>query len=91
MNGKMFGLVTLVLGMLFIGRVDIAHGYPWFARRLVDSCNKCHTAFPQNNDYGQYVKYSSYELPQMSYDGLDESIIRRFLDSKSGKIFLEIH
>ncbi len=79
MNGKMFSFVTLVLGMLFIGQTDIAHSYPWFARRLVDSCNKCHTAFPQNNDYGQYVKYSGYELPQMSYDGLEEPIIRRFL------------
>ena len=76
---KKFSFVALLTGAIFLLSANATYAYPWFARKLVDSCNKCHTAFPQNNDYGQYVKYSGYELPQISYDGLEESVIRRFL------------
>lgn len=57
---KMFSFVALLLGAIFLLSANTIYAYPWFARKLVDSCNKCHTAFPQNNDYGQYVKYSGY-------------------------------
>ena len=79
MKDKFF-LVSVLTFVLLLGyNLSDAYSYPWFARRLVDNCNKCHVAFPKTNDYGQYVKTTGYELPEISYEGLEESPIRRFL------------
>ncbi len=78
MKNKLFFIAALALTMhLGYGFSDV-FAYPWFARRLVDNCTKCHDAFPKNNDYGWYVKTTGYELPDISYEGLEESPLKRF-------------
>lgn len=74
-----FALATIMmLALLFVLSLSQAQAYPWFARRLVDNCNKCHVSFPKTNDYGWYVKTTGYELPKMDYTGLEESPVKRF-------------
>jgi len=70
-------LLSLICTIWLFSSSD-AFAYPWFARRLVDNCTKCHSAFPKNNDYGWYVKTTGYELPDISYEGLTESPLKRF-------------
>jgi hypothetical protein len=79
MRTKLLTAGMLVMALFMVYSTSDSFAYPWFARRLVDNCNKCHDAFPKNNDYGWYVKASGYELPEISYDGLEESPVRRFL------------
>ena len=76
MKDKLFFISVLTFVFLLGYNLSDVYSYPWFARRLVDNCNKCHNAFPKNNDYGQYVKATGYELPEISYEGLEESPIR---------------
>ncbi|RMF62763.1 MAG: hypothetical protein D6743_11750 [Calditrichaeota bacterium] len=68
-----------MMGLFLLHSTDEAFSYPWFARRLVDNCNKCHVAFPKTNDYGWYVKTTGYELPKIEYTGLEESPVKRLL------------
>ncbi|MFQ5707847.1 MAG: hypothetical protein ACE5HO_10385 [bacterium] len=78
MKSRLFGFAVL-FGVLFVFHsTSDVYAYPWFARRLVDSCNKCHVSFPKTNDYGWYVKSTGYELPKMDYTGLEESPVKRF-------------
>ncbi len=79
MKNQHFLISVLTLCLILGYSLSDVYSYPWFARRLVDNCNKCHVAFPKTNDYGQYVKTTGYELPEISYEGLEESPIRRFL------------
>ncbi len=79
MKSKLLVTGGLVLGLLLLYSAGDVFAYPWFARRLVDNCNKCHVAFPKTNDYGWYVKATGYELPEIDYTGLEESPVKRFL------------
>ncbi|NIR52586.1 hypothetical protein GWO43_28760 [candidate division KSB1 bacterium] len=79
MKYRVMVVSILVLGLFALYASNDVQAYPWFARRLVDNCNKCHVSFPKTNDYGEYVKYTGYELPQMDYTGLEESPLKHFL------------
>lgn len=79
MKSRFFVPVIVLVTMMTLVSAWNVYSYPWFARRLVDSCNKCHVSFPKTNDYGWYVKSTGYELPQMDYTGLEESPVKRFL------------
>lgn len=79
MKNKLFPISVLTLILILGYSLSDAYSYPWFARRLVDNCNKCHVAFPKTNDYGKFVKATGYELPSIEYTGLEESLLKRFL------------
>ncbi|MFQ5637568.1 MAG: hypothetical protein ACE5IR_06185 [bacterium] len=79
MKHKLFILSIAVMALFILQSTSDVSAYPWFARRLVDNCNKCHVSFPKTNDYGWYVKATGYELPEMDYTGLEESPVKRFL------------
>ncbi len=78
MKTRVFVLAILFTGLLVLHSASDVAAYPWFARRLVDNCNKCHVSFPKTNDYGWYVKSTGYELPKIDYTGLQESPVKRF-------------
>ncbi len=79
MKGKRLTSAALLVGILLLHSVGNVYAHPWFARRLVVNCNTCHDAFPKTNDYGWYFKSTGYQSPPFSYDGLEESPLRRFL------------
>ena len=78
MKNKLFIFGAVIMGLFVLHSTTDVYSYPWFARRLVDNCNKCHVSFPKTNDYGWYVKTTGYELPEISYEGLEESPVKRF-------------
>lgn len=77
MKHKIFVIGVMIAVFFALHLSTDLYAYPWFARRLVDNCNKCHVSFPKTNDYGWYVKSTGYELPKISYNGLAESPIKR--------------
>lgn len=79
MKHRMLAVGFVIVGLLVLNSTRDAYAYPWFARRLVDNCNKCHVAFPKTNDYGKFVKATGYELPSIEYTGLEEAPLKRFL------------
>lgn len=79
MRSKVTFMMAACAALFILAQATDASAYPWFARRIVDNCSKCHVAFPKINDYGQYVKATGYELPELDYSSLLEPKLKTWL------------